>query len=125
VSSEPTLLALSASKPGDGDGSRLDRALRAVSAFERARALRVGLIHLLAALSVPVWLTAAWPGSFSLDLRRAATGAFAVALGLVVAAAARERWWQRRRSLDIAQLGPARLRAEAAQACARPRDQES
>jgi hypothetical protein len=111
--------------PRQGDRSKLDAALAADSARERARGLRVTLVHLLGALGLPLWLTAAWPGAFSPQLRGFVVAAFAACLGAVVLAVGREWHWQRARSWRIADLGPPPRRRSAQQACAGGPEEES
>jgi di/tricarboxylate transporter len=97
-------IALGAREPGDR--SRLEAVLSADAARERARALRSRLVHLLAALGLPLWLVGGWPGAFSVGFRAFAVTAFGACLAAVLLAAAREWRWQRARAWHIADLGP-------------------
>jgi len=110
--------------PRQGDRSKLDAALSADSARERARILRRKLVQLLAGLGLPLWLIAGWPGAFSPDLRGFFLAAFAACLGAVVLAVGWEWRWQRARSWRIAELGP-RPRLRSRDACAGGLEEES
>jgi hypothetical protein len=108
-------------------GSRLDAILIADAARERVRALRAGLVALVAVLGLPLWIVVAWPGRFSSDVRvTAATAWILGALG-VLAALGREWWWARIRSRRVADLGPLpvlRSPRRASEACAAPSEEE-
>jgi lysylphosphatidylglycerol synthetase-like protein (DUF2156 family) len=120
---QDNFIALAA--PSQGDRSKLEAALSADSARERARTRRGRLVHLLAALGLPLWLAAAWPGVLSTDFRALATTAFAVCLAAVVLAMGSEWRWQRARSDRIAALGLLPRRTGEREACAGGREEQS
>jgi hypothetical protein len=111
--------------PRQGDRSKLEAALSADSARERARTRRARLVHLLAALGLPLWLAAARPGVFSTDFRTLAVTAFAVCLAAVLLALGWEFRCQRARSGLIAALGPLPRRRGEREACAGGREEQS
>jgi hypothetical protein len=92
-----TLLATSQ----DNDPVRFRGVLAAQYAYERARALRELLVHVLAGLSLPVWLAAAWPGRIAGELRSAAVAAWLLCVGGLLAAIVSEWRWHRRRASFI------------------------
>jgi hypothetical protein len=93
-----TTLAVSADDPG---GVRLRGALTAQFAYERARALRELLVYVLAALSIPVWIAAAWPATVTADFRRLAVTVWVLCLASVLVALGSEWRWHRRRASFI------------------------
>jgi hypothetical protein len=113
--------------PRQGDRSKLEAALSADSARERARTLRTRLVHLLGALALPLWLAAGWPGAISAIFRALAVAAFGACLGAVLLSVVWEWRWQRARAWRIADLGPPpRRRTEAPrEACAAGPEEES
>jgi hypothetical protein len=85
------------------------------------------LIAVVALLGLPLWLVAALPGRFSLQLRLLAATGWALAALAVLAAVAREHWWSRIRSRRVEALGPLpALRSErpGAGACAPAAEEE-
>jgi hypothetical protein len=109
------------------NGSRLEAILTADSARERARAHRDRLVALLAALGVPLWLVACWPGRFSTELKLLSATLWALGALGVVAAVARTWWWHHVRARQVARLGPLpelRRAPPGGAACAPPADEE-
>ena len=100
------ITVLPAGDARSGGGSRLDGILAADGARERALRSRDALFALLAALGLPLWLLAAWPGRFSGQLRVLAATAWALGALAVIAAMGRAWWWRRVRSERIAAMGP-------------------
>jgi hypothetical protein len=93
------------SRERDPDGSLVRGVLRLHLMMERARDLRVFLVHILSLLGVPIWLTAALPTRVPQSLRTPSLEAFAVGLlGLVLAVVAEWRL-HRRRALLMEKLG--------------------
>jgi hypothetical protein len=100
-------VVFSVSRDRDPDGSRLRRSIEAQFALDRARARREFFVYLLAALSVPVWLSAAWPHWVSPDLRAVALAAWVLCLLALLTTVGSEWGWFRRRAALIDQVGPA------------------
>src|SRR4051794_14450304 len=89
------------------DRGRLAAIFRADAALERARGLRILVVHLLTAFAFPVWLVALQPGRFSPAFRDAALGAWGAGLLLLLLALAHEARCRRRRAQGMATLPPA------------------
>ena len=124
---DQTLVALASSGDDARRGSRVEAVLMADGGRERARAVRRNLVAVLAALGLPLWLMAAWPGSFSSDLRLFSATIWVLGAAAVAWAAAREWRWSRARSRHLARLGPLpALRSPPAPgaACVGPSDEE-
>ena len=92
------------------DRARLAAIFRADAALERARGLRILVVHLLAVFAFPVWLVALSPGRLSAGFRDAALGAWGAGLVVVLFTLAHEARCRRVRAVGMATLPPAVLK---------------
>jgi hypothetical protein len=92
----------------DPDGSKLRRLLEACSECERMSAARSFSVHLLAIVSVFVWLEAEWPSLLPADMRILAVGLWGMFFCLALWMSMEEWIWRRRREDYFAQYHESR-----------------
>lgn len=83
-------LGFTIDKTRDPDGETLRAVLAAQLTYERMRAARSWLIHMLALVGVIIWLEAIWPDMVSADVRFFTLAAFGGILFLTMRAAIEE-----------------------------------
>ena len=87
----------------DPDGSKLRKFLEACSEYERMSAARSFSVHLLAIVSVFVWLEAGWPSLLPMDVQIFALGLWGMFFCLALWMGIEEWIWRRRREDYFAQ----------------------
>ena len=87
----------------DPDGSKLRRFLEACYMYERMSAARSFSVHLLALVSVFVWLQAGWPSLLPMNVRIFALGLWGMFFCLALWLSVEEWMWCRRRTRYCAQ----------------------
>lgn len=93
---EPDLVAFTSCSPGDPDGSKLAAMLGAQLAWQLARSRRSQIAHVLATVSLPVWIVATWPDWPLPRARAVVLSAWVLCVGGLVIAALSERGWRRK-----------------------------
>lgn len=87
----------------DSDGPKLRRLLEACYEYERMSAARSFSVHLLAIVSIFVWLGAGWPSLLSTEVQIAALGLWGMFFCLALWMGMEEWLWCRRRESYLAQ----------------------
>jgi hypothetical protein len=100
----PELIAIKPSSERDPDGSKLSYVLCAHLALERASLNRSAMVHLMAALSVPVGFVAVWPELLSPEERRLVILSWGLSTVAAVTAKIREWRWRWRRDSQAAEI---------------------
>ena len=83
----PELRAFELGSADEGDRSALRALLSVMIASDRARALRVDLVHASAVMGAPLWACAMWPGWVLPALRNTILGAWIMLVVATTAAA--------------------------------------
>ena len=99
------LLAMKISPAGDTDRASLRKVLELHAEIDRARGGRQLLVFVLAALGVPVWLSAALPGFLPKTVRSFSLAAWAVCLLCLALVLASEWRLRRKQALLIEKVG--------------------
>ena len=107
------LIVIHPSRTQDPDGAMMRAVLSAHFAVERAQGRRELLLSLLAILSLPLWLSTAWP-AWATHLRPASLAGWALCVALLAASLISEGAWRRKRArlLSRMSLAPNRLTKE-------------